>query len=306
MSRIASAGNVETFRFPPGTGFTGMWGMVQFSAVAAFMLISVFVLEDRPSKQPWFNLAIIYGASLCFGFMTWVGWRVWRHRHAEVRTDAAEITWSLPRDRELTMRWAEVKEINEREWRRKLELVDGRRRLSLAYELVDFERLQEIVRHHTPHLREEHVQIHAFRMRPLTRWLLLASGLFMIALAVLGAMQRSFVSVLGLVFATVPMIWYGRLARSLEIGAGGLELATPFRKERVPWPDIVDVVLLHERNDYALLGPSPTVRIKLRTSKDIRLSAIEGTIPLFHAVEAAWRCAGAAAVTATSVSHQER
>jgi len=218
---------------------------------------------------------------------------IWRHRDQEVRTDDSGITWYPRRDRGLTMSWSEVQDFRERVLRRRLELLDGsHRNLPLSYDLEDFEDLLKIVHRKTPQLRERHVLMRTFRRHPSTQWVYLVSMLFFIALATAAVVQRELLGVVGgLGVSIASLVAYGRTVLTIEVVPAGLVLAAPFRKRQVAWPDIAGVELLSAWGGGGVLkGAVPTVRIQPRAGKPIDVGAIvEGTIPLFDAVDAAWR-----------------
>ena len=290
VTEVASVGDVQTFQF---SGVNGMMAFVRAVVCAAGMVLAL-AISFLPGIAAHPPIAIVTRAVI--GVVACMMWAIWRRRGQEVRTDGSRIMWCPRRDRRVTMSWSQVEGIRERALRRRLELVDGSRgHLPLSYDLADFARLLEIVRRNTPRLRERHVLMSAFRPHPGVRWLYLAAALFSLALAAAAAVQGElFPIAVGLALSIVAVAAYGRTVRAIEVGPAGLVLAAPFRARHVAWRDVAGVALLHAKSEFGLLaGLYPTVRIQPRAGKPIDLGVIvEGTIPLFDAVEAAWRRAG--------------
>jgi len=290
VTEVASVGDVQTFQF---SGVNGMMAFVRAVVCAAGMVLAL-AISFLPGIAAHPPIAIVTRAVI--GVVACMMWAIWRRRGQEVRTDGSRIMWCPRRDRRVTMSWSQVEGIRERALRRRLELVDGSRgHLPLSYDLADFARLLEIARRNTPRLRERHVLMSAFRPHPGVRWLYLAAALFSLALAAAAAVQGElFPIAVGLALSIVAVAAYGRTVRAIEVGPAGLVLAAPFRARHVAWRDVAGVALLHAKSEFGLLaGLYPTVRIQPRAGKPIDLGVIvEGTIPLFDAVEAAWRRAG--------------
>ena len=116
-----------------------------------------------------------------------------------------------------------------------------------------------------------------------------------LALATAAVVQRELLAVVvGLGASIASYVAYGRTVLTIEVVSAGLVLAARFRNRHVAWSDIAGVELLSAwGGGGALKGAVPIVRIRLRAGKPIDLGAIvEGAIPLFDAVEAAWRRVG--------------
>jgi hypothetical protein len=191
VTEVAGVGDIQTFRSPPWTGMTALVYVVFFAAFLVLVLAIPF-LPGRPAPAiPW--IAAIMGLPV-FGVFGWMSWGMWQRRREEVRTDGSGITWCPRRDRGRTIRWAEVVAIRERALRQRLELIDrSDQRIPLEYRLTDFARLREIVRRHTPQLRERHALLREFRRHALVRWLNPLGGLFFAGLAVAGLVEDELV-----------------------------------------------------------------------------------------------------------------
>ena len=287
MTAVASAGDVQTFRLPRWVGMMALVGVVVFAAFLVLALASPF-LPGRPA-HPWI-LTITCGP--VFGVFAWMSWAIWERRSEEVRTDASRITWCPRRDRCRTILWSEVVALRECALRQRLELTDlSRQRIPLEYQLTDFAQLRKIVRRNTPQLRERHALLSKFRRHALLRWQYLFTGLVFAGLTAAGLIKGELLAVafgLGLVMFSV--VGYGREIRSIDVGPTVLMLKAPFHSQVVPWREVSSIALL---DVPARRGPVQTVRINLRVGKPIDLNMVaQGTIPLFDAVEAAWRRGG--------------
>jgi len=279
---------VKTFRFP---GVDGVAILVICAVGFLFALAITFLSRLPVLSAPLMVVRVIIVVLGCM-----LMWKIWRRRDQEVRTDDSGVTWHPRRDRRVTMSWSEVQGFRERVLRRRLDLLDGsHRNLPLSYDLEDFGDLLKIVHRKTPQLRERRMLMRTFRRHPSTQWVYLVSTLFFIALATAAVVQRELLAVVvGLGASIASYVAYGRTVLTIEVVSAGLVLAARFRNRHVAWSDIAGVELLSAwGGGGALKGAVPIVRIRLRAGKPIDLGAIvEGAIPLFDAVEAAWRRVG--------------
>jgi hypothetical protein len=279
---------VQTFRFPRSIMIWAVVGTALFGGFLALTLAVPFLPGEM--AHPW--LLVILCGPIYAGFGS-MGLALWRRRNEEVSTDSSAITWCPWRDRRVRIAWSDVTAIYERTQRMRLEIVDGlhHKVIPLEFQLTDFARLREIVRANTPQLRARHELMREFRRHALLLWDNVVGIVFFFPLAVWAfAKGEPYAGVAFMGFVIFALAGYARATRSIDVGPQVLVLKAPLSTDVVPWRDVVAVALV----DVPRLGGTvSTVRIQRRYGQPIDIKMVaEGTIPLFDAVDAAWRRAG--------------
>jgi hypothetical protein len=290
MGNEVNPASEEIFRFPKG--FKGGYLFVAILLLGPALALFALLVGSSPGSLNRFQKILVIIVSLVampFGwYFAWVA----SLANDRIQVSGAGITYVPKKGQRTFLPWVNISEIRERVRLGRLELYDGRgqKAMDLHYQLENFERLWEVLRENTGHVRKQkafhrHAAYYAFYI-----FVILAIGI--IAWFSLNKTESfpdiryAGFTIYGLL-ALLAIIALLKDTRKVDIEPRKVTLAYLLWKRTIPYSEISDVFL---QNVISGSDPiNPTVSIKQHNGKTFKLMGFkDGGVLLFDALRSAW------------------
>ncbi len=251
--------------------------------VVFFLALAVALVLLRPPVSPP-AYAVAAGAAF-FVALAALSWRGLGTLRAVVVLYENGVVRRMPSGREQAARWDEVAAVRERPHRRQLELLDqgGARLVVLSYDLEGFARLQRVVLERTAPFRAAPARSE-FAVSPDERWgdVAVVAILAFLAWVLVAQRQPTMAWLMGGLGAFFVGRWLW-LPWRVRVEEDRLTLAAVLRRVEIALAQVVAVRVVEDRKRQLL-------RLERLDGPPLQVPRTAGgVVPLYDAVEAAWR-----------------